>query len=131
MAFYCYSLYLVIISSSWLPDFPDMMFGKFSKDKNITAKFDPFDSRLNWSKCKAIPEKSFLKLVAGEEAQLARSEKIAEKIEFLIEKLIEFTNEKESRHGRHVKMITEMHGLQRQALADMIQARVLVINQEN
>ena len=90
--------------------------------------FDPFYSRLNWSKCKAIPEKSFLKLVAGEEAQLARSEKIAEKIEFLIEKLIEFTNEKESRHGRHVKMVTEMHGLQRQALADMIQAWVLLQN---
>ena len=81
---------------------------------------------MNWSKCKAIPEKSFLKLVAGEEAQLARSEKIADKIELLIEKLIEFTNEKESRHGRHVKMVTEMRGLQRQALADMIQDCVFI-----
>ena len=77
--------------------------------------------RLNWSRCKSVPEKSFLKLVAGEEARLARTEKTYTKIDQLIERLIDFTNEKEANHARNLKMVAELHALQRSVLADMVQ----------
>ena len=86
--------------------------------------------RLNWNKCKSIPEKSFLKLVAGEEARLARSDKTHVKIEHLIERLIDFTNGKESHHARNMKMVTELHSLQRGVLADMVQADKAIVQLE-
>lgn len=84
--------------------------------------------RLNWSRCKSIPEKSFLKLVAGEEARLARTEKTFAKIDQLIERLIDFTNEKEANHARNLKMVAELHALQRSVLADMVQETGLIFS---
>ena len=67
-----------------------------------------------------------MKLVAGEEARLARTEKTYAKIDQLIERLIDFTNEKEANHARNLKMVAELHALQRSVLADMVQETGLI-----
>ena len=104
--------------------------------------------RLNWNTFKNIPEKAFLKvglgrqkktahlfgfkvisriwksfqLIGGEEVKISKRSKVLDKLQRISDDLTDFTNQKEENKDRNLKLIQEIHQMQRHVMAEMITA---------
>ena len=63
-----------------------------------------------------------LKLIGGEEVKISKRSKVLDKLQRISDDLTDFTNQKEENKDRNIKLIQEIHQMQRQVMAEMITA---------
>ena len=61
-------------------------------------------------------------LIGGEEVKISKRSKVLDKLQRISDDLTDFTNQKEENKDRNLKLIQEIHQMQRQVMAEMITA---------
>ena len=59
-------------------------------------------------------------LIGGEEVKISKRSKVLDKLQRISDDLTDFTNQKEENKDRNLKLIQEIHQMQRQVMAHIV-----------